>query len=122
MIVWDKAFSVAALRVPGRARLDQADLLVDLLHHLEVGEGSDLDRLVGVMHLRGTTDQSAFQGNRRQRLRCHARMQRESECEATVERGSQVEFHDLDHLADTWAQPEFEDYAMQLVAQRPIDE
>ena len=122
MIVWDKALSVAALRVPGRARLDQADLLVDLLHHLEVDQGSDLDRLVGVMHLRGTKDQSGFQGNRRQRLRCHARMQREAGCEATVQRGSQVEFHDLDHLADTWAQPEFEDYAMQLVAQRPIDE
>jgi len=122
LLVWDRALSAAALRVPGRDRLGQADLLVDLLQHLDVGEGSDLDRLVGVMDLRGPMDESAFQGNRRQRLRCHAPMQPEAKCGATVEWGSQVGFHDLDHLADTWAQPEFEDFEKQLVAQRSIDE
>ena len=35
---------------------------------------------------------------------------------------SEVEYHDLDHLAGTWTQQESEDFAKQLAAQRPIDE
>ena len=34
----------------------------------------------------------------------------------------EMEFHDLDHLAGTWTQGEFEEFEKQLVAQRSIDQ
>ena len=35
---------------------------------------------------------------------------------------TEVEFHDLDHLAGTWTQQELGDFEKHLVAQRPVDE
>lgn len=35
---------------------------------------------------------------------------------------SEIEFHDLDHLAGTWTQQEFEEFHEQLFLQRSVDE
>ncbi len=35
---------------------------------------------------------------------------------------SEMEFHDLDHLAGTWTQREFEEFEEQLLLQRSVDE